>query len=109
MCNKGSLLEKSLVFTQGEDCISISNKSENERNMVKFSVISWDKLFKNAHSTISPEQEIIRTMQYNYAVVSNNGSVILRFHWSALIWNISVHEELFRITSLLTKCIWDNC
>ena len=111
MGTNGSLLESSLLFTQGTQCIGLVAKTESEKNMVKIKILDWAFLLKQfikqdgwPTSFTSPE-----SLLSNYCIISNNGFVIMRFHWDKLAWNTALEQDIMLASSLLMKCIWHNC
>jgi hypothetical protein len=44
----GSLLETSLLFSQGSQCIGLVAKTESERNMVKVKILDWGLLLQES-------------------------------------------------------------
>lgn len=107
----GSLLESSLLFTQGSQCIGLVAKTESEKNMVKIKVLDWTLLLQNCikpdgwpTSFTAPEK-----LLSNYCIISNNGFVIMRFHWNNLAWDKPLEHDVMLASSLLMLCIWHNC
>jgi hypothetical protein len=46
--SNGSLLETSLLFTQGTECIGLVARTESEKNMVKIKVLDWTQLLQES-------------------------------------------------------------
>jgi hypothetical protein len=62
--SSGSLLETSLIFTQGEQCIGLVAKTEGEKNMVKVKVLDWDLLMKQSIEQVLLSNATILSPKY---------------------------------------------
>jgi hypothetical protein len=109
----GSLLETSLFYTQGAACIGLVAKTESEKNMVKIKILDWSLLLEQSvahgYSTTSSSFSSPDTLESNYCIVSNNGFIIIRFHWNNIEWTPLLEKDVMLACSLLTQCIWHNC
>jgi hypothetical protein len=110
--SSGSLLETSMLYTYGSECIGLVAKTESEKNMVKLRILDWNQLMTESQrkghtftsSFVSPEKILS-----NYCIISNNGFVIVRFHWHNMLWDDNMEQDIILACSLLTRCIWHNC
>jgi hypothetical protein len=116
--SSGSLLETSLLFTQGYACIGLVAKTESEKNMVKIKILDWNLLLqefiKKEHAPAffpvsAPSFSSPTDLLANYCIISNNGFVIIRFHWNNIVWNLSLEKDVMLASALIMHCIWHNC
>jgi hypothetical protein len=109
----GSLLENSLLFTQGAQTIGLVAKTENEKNMVKIKILDWTLLLnesaRKGYSSTNSSLAMPERLLSNYCIVSNNGFVIIRFHWNNVVWDRALQDDVMLASTILTECIWHNC
>jgi hypothetical protein len=102
----------------GSTCIGLVAKTESEKNMVKIKILDWalllqeftkkkhaPALFPMAASSFSSPENLLS----NYCIISNNGFVIIRFHWNNIVWDISLEKDVMLASALIMNCIWHNC
>lgn len=77
----GSLLETSLLFTQGSQCLALVAKTESEKNMVKFKIMDWGLLLKTGIEQVPTTSFVILDLlfvTYLHKVVAGiRGTILL--------------------------------
>jgi hypothetical protein len=103
---------------QGPLCIGLVAKTESEKNMVKIKILDWTLLLKEfTRASNSPALYPLPATAFsapanllsNYCIISNNGFVIIRFHWNNIVWDDSLEKDVMMASSLIMHCIWHNC
>lgn len=104
---KTSMLEKSMSYVWGSECIHFYTRTETGGGVVKFRVKCWDRLSRNNNINLLISN--VETVKNHICTISSSGFTMIHFFWpQTMRWDDIIRKDMMvaskHLVDLIREC-----